>query len=106
MRSRSRRISLVCAPSPLDPRGALLTLASSQWLTVLPQVVSRILHTNAEVLDVLEIILKRVLASYPHLGDGIGSQVHDCSQIEAKHACVRQGKGPYPVSKSLPRYRC
>lgn len=30
--------------------------------------VSRILHTNAEVLEVLEIILKRVLASYPHHG--------------------------------------
>jgi hypothetical protein len=68
MRSRSRRISLVCATSPLGPRDVLLTLASSQWLTVLPQVVSRILHTNAEVLDVLEIILKRVLASYPHHG--------------------------------------
>lgn len=41
---------------------------SLQWLTVLPQVVSRILHANGEVHDVLELILKRVLASYPHHG--------------------------------------
>ncbi|GAA6058026.1 hypothetical protein JCM3770_003979 [Rhodotorula araucariae] len=38
------------------------------WLTVLPQLVSRILHGNEQLFEVLEQILLKVLASYPHHG--------------------------------------
>ncbi|BGP36884.1 hypothetical protein JCM10449v2_000786 [Rhodotorula kratochvilovae] len=38
------------------------------WLTVLPQLVSRILHGNDHLFEVLEQILLKVLASYPHHG--------------------------------------
>lgn len=40
----------------------------SQWLTVLPQLVSRILHSNDQLFEVLEHILLKVLESYPHHG--------------------------------------
>lgn len=43
-------------------------LFRSQWLTVLPQLVSRILHPNDRLFDTLEKILLRVLGSYPHHG--------------------------------------
>ncbi|GAA5842453.1 hypothetical protein JCM9279_005388 [Rhodotorula babjevae] len=39
-----------------------------QWLTVLPQLVSRILHSNDQLFEVLEHILLKVLESYPHHG--------------------------------------
>lgn len=39
-----------------------------QWLTVLPQLVSRILHANETLYDVLEQILLKVLSSFPHHG--------------------------------------
>ncbi|GAA5857265.1 hypothetical protein JCM8547_009406 [Rhodosporidiobolus lusitaniae] len=39
-----------------------------QWLTVLPQLVSRILHANEMVHEVLTDILLKVLESYPHHG--------------------------------------
>ncbi|KAI5476130.1 phosphatidylinositol 3-/4-kinase [Pseudohyphozyma bogoriensis] len=39
-----------------------------QWLTVLPQLVSRILHPNDELCVTLDEILLRVLVSYPHHG--------------------------------------
>ncbi|GEM06491.1 phosphatidylinositol 3-/4-kinase [Rhodotorula toruloides] len=38
------------------------------WLTVLPQLVSRILHANDTLYDVLEQILLKVLSSFPHHG--------------------------------------
>ncbi|GAA6007639.1 hypothetical protein JCM11491_003906 [Sporobolomyces phaffii] len=43
-------------------------LPTYQWLTVLPQLVSRILHPNERVVNTLEIILLKVLRSYPHHG--------------------------------------
>lgn len=49
-------------------RAATDVLASPQWLTVLPQVVSRILHGNSEVHDVIETILRHVISTYPHHG--------------------------------------
>ncbi|GAA5902167.1 hypothetical protein JCM6882_006719 [Rhodosporidiobolus microsporus] len=39
-----------------------------QWLTVLPQLVSRVLHANEHVVDTLELILAKVLTTYPHHG--------------------------------------
>ncbi|GAA5921352.1 hypothetical protein JCM1841_002451 [Sporobolomyces salmonicolor] len=39
-----------------------------QWLTVLPQLVSRILHPNEALFQVLEQILLKVLRCYPHHG--------------------------------------
>ncbi|BGP12911.1 hypothetical protein JCM10213v2_000828 [Rhodosporidiobolus nylandii] len=44
------------------------TLPPYLWLTVLPQLVSRILHPNEQLHDVLEKILLSVLRSYPHHG--------------------------------------
>ncbi|GAA5955223.1 hypothetical protein JCM3765_003250 [Sporobolomyces pararoseus] len=43
-------------------------LPTYQWLTVLPQLVSRILHPNERVVNTLEVILLKVLRSYPHHG--------------------------------------
>lgn len=40
----------------------------TQWLTVLPQLVSRILHPNRSAAAVLDEILIRVLCAYPHHG--------------------------------------
>ncbi|GAA5994714.1 protein kinase MEC1 [Rhodotorula paludigena] len=39
-----------------------------QWLTVLPQLVSRILHGNDTLFEALEQILIKVVVSYPHHG--------------------------------------
>lgn len=41
-------------------------LPTYQWLTVLPQLVSRILHSNSVLYDVLERVLLKVLMAYPH----------------------------------------
>lgn len=41
-------------------------LPTYQWLTVLPQLVSRILHSNSTLYEVLERILLKVLMAYPH----------------------------------------
>ncbi|GAA5989436.1 hypothetical protein JCM11641_007903 [Rhodosporidiobolus odoratus] len=49
-------------------RGASKNLPVYQWLTVLPQLVSRILHPNELLHEVLETILRAVLRSYPHHG--------------------------------------
>ncbi|BGO96796.1 Serine/threonine-protein kinase MEC1 [Rhodotorula toruloides] len=38
------------------------------WLTVLPQLVSRILHANETLYDVLEQVLLKVLSTFPHHG--------------------------------------
>ncbi|SCV68802.1 BQ2448_923 [Microbotryum intermedium] len=47
---------------------AITKLPAYQWLTVLPQLVSRILHPNKKVVETLEKILSHVLRSYPHHG--------------------------------------
>ncbi|GAA5943874.1 protein kinase MEC1 [Sporobolomyces koalae] len=49
-------------------KNAAHALPTYQWLTVLPQLVSRILHPNERVVNTLEIILLKVLKSYPHHG--------------------------------------
>ncbi|KAM0756274.1 hypothetical protein T439DRAFT_320977 [Meredithblackwellia eburnea MCA 4105] len=49
-------------------RSNLKRLPTYQWLTVLPQLVSRVLHPNGELFGTLEKILIQVLVSYPHQG--------------------------------------
>lgn len=46
-------------------RGCLKDLPTYQWLTVLPQLVSRICHQNDEVVRLVKIIITSVLRQYP-----------------------------------------
>ncbi|CAM8899357.1 unnamed protein product [Rhodiola kirilowii] len=46
-------------------RGCLKDLPTYQWLTVLPQLVSRICHQNDEVVRLVKVIITSVLRQYP-----------------------------------------
>ncbi|XVE93918.1 hypothetical protein REPUB_Repub01dG0235600 [Reevesia pubescens] len=46
-------------------RGCLKDLPTYQWLTVLPQLVSRICHQNEEIVKLVKIIIISVLRQYP-----------------------------------------
>lgn len=46
-------------------RGCLNDLPTYQWLTVLPQLVSRICHQNEEIVRLVKIIITSVLRQYP-----------------------------------------
>nr|POE65846.1 serine/threonine-protein kinase atr [Quercus suber] len=46
-------------------RGCLNDLPAYQWLTVLPQLVSRICHQNEEIVRLVKIIITSVLRQYP-----------------------------------------
>ncbi|GLT42972.1 hypothetical protein SLA2020_169490 [Shorea laevis] len=47
-------------------RGCLKDLPTYQWLTVLPQLVSRICHQNEEIVQMVKHIITSVLRQYPH----------------------------------------
>lgn len=49
-------------------RGCLKDLPTYQWLTVLPQLVSRICHQNEEIVRVVKHIITSVLRQYPQQG--------------------------------------
>ncbi|KAI4350245.1 hypothetical protein L6164_004717 [Bauhinia variegata] len=49
-------------------RGCLKDLPTYQWLTVLPQLVSRICHQNDEIVRVVKHIITSVLCQYPQQG--------------------------------------
>ncbi|KAL8172264.1 hypothetical protein V2J09_024068 [Rumex salicifolius] len=46
-------------------RGCLKDLPTYQWLTVLPQLVSRICHQNEEIVRLVKLIITTVLRQYP-----------------------------------------
>lgn len=46
-------------------RGCLKDLPTYQWLTVLPQLVSRICHQNEEIVRLVKLIITSVLRQYP-----------------------------------------
>lgn len=46
-------------------RGCLSDLPTYQWLTVLPQLVSRICHQNEEIVRLVKLIITSVLRQYP-----------------------------------------
>lgn len=49
-------------------RGCLKDLPAYQWLTVLPQLVSRICHQNEEIVRLVKLIITSVLRQYPQQG--------------------------------------
>lgn len=49
-------------------RGCLKDLPTYQWLTVLPQLVSRICHQNEETVRLVKLIITSVLRQYPQQG--------------------------------------
>lgn len=49
-------------------RGCLKDLPAYQWLTVLPQLVSRICHQNEEIVRLVKHIITSVLRQYPQQG--------------------------------------
>ncbi|KAK7270160.1 hypothetical protein RIF29_23104 [Crotalaria pallida] len=49
-------------------RGCLKDLPTYHWLTVLPQLVSRICHQNEEIVRVVKLIITSVLRQYPQQG--------------------------------------
>jgi serine/threonine-protein kinase ATR len=49
-------------------RGCLKDLPTYQWLTVLPQLVSRICHQNEEIVRLVKLIITSVLRQYPQQG--------------------------------------
>ena len=49
-------------------RGCLKDLPTYHWLTVLPQLVSRICHQNEEIVRLVKLIITSVLRQYPQQG--------------------------------------
>lgn len=49
-------------------RGCLKDLPAYQWLTVLPQLVSRICHQNEEIVRLVKHVITSVLRQYPQQG--------------------------------------
>ncbi|XP_027934179.1 serine/threonine-protein kinase ATR isoform X2 [Vigna unguiculata] len=49
-------------------RGCLMDLPTYHWLTVLPQLVSRICHQNVEIVRLVKLIITSVLRQYPQQG--------------------------------------
>lgn len=67
-------------------RGCLKDLPTYQWLTVLPQLVSRICHQNEEVVRLVKHIITSVLKQYPQQGLWIMAAVSKSTVPSRKEA--------------------
>ncbi|XP_054777127.1 serine/threonine-protein kinase ATR [Prosopis cineraria] len=69
-------------------RGCLKDLPTYQWLTVLPQLVSRICHQNEEIVRLVKLIITSVLRQYPQQGLWIMAAVSKSTIPSRKEAAA------------------
>ncbi|GAA5831812.1 hypothetical protein JCM11251_003895 [Rhodosporidiobolus azoricus] len=75
------------------------------WLTVLPQIVSRVLHANDMVVDILELILTRVLTIHPHHGFwamASGAKSNTSKRAKRNLRIFQKAKGEAASSRTAP----
>jgi serine/threonine-protein kinase ATR len=76
-------------------RGCLKDLPTYQWLTVLPQLVSRICHQNEDIVKLVKRIITSVIQQYPQQGLWIMAAVSKSavpSRREAAAAIIQEAK--------------
>ncbi|WCJ39936.1 Serine/threonine-protein kinase ATR [Euphorbia peplus] len=76
-------------------RGCLKDLPTYQWLTVLPQLVSRVCHQNEEIVKLVKYIITSVLRQYPQQALWITAAVSKStvrSRREAAAAILQEAK--------------
>ncbi|XP_074312882.1 serine/threonine-protein kinase ATR isoform X2 [Silene latifolia] len=69
-------------------RGCLKDLPTYQWLTVLPQLVSRICHQNEEIVRMVKHIITSVLRQYPQQALWLMAAVSKSAVPSRKHAAA------------------
>ncbi|XP_027365272.1 serine/threonine-protein kinase ATR [Abrus precatorius] len=88
-------------------RGCLKDLPTYHWLTVLPQLVSRICHQNEEIVRLVKIIITSVLRQYPQQGLWIMAAVSKSTVPSRREAAAeiiqaaRKGFSPGSNENSL-----
>ncbi|XP_020211373.1 serine/threonine-protein kinase ATR isoform X2 [Cajanus cajan] len=88
-------------------RGCLKDLPTYHWLTVLPQLVSRICHQNEEIVRLVKLIITSVLRQYPQQGLWIMAAVSKSTVPSRREAAAeiiqaaRKGFNPGSKENSL-----
>ncbi|BAT93667.1 hypothetical protein VIGAN_08019000 [Vigna angularis var. angularis] len=88
-------------------RGCLMELPTYHWLTVLPQLVSRICHQNVETVRLVKLIITSVLRQYPQQGLWIMAAVSKSTVPSRREAAAeiiqaaRKGFSPGSKENSL-----
>ncbi|KAK7280606.1 hypothetical protein RJT34_25671 [Clitoria ternatea] len=88
-------------------RGCLKDLPTYHWLTVLPQLVSRICHQNEEIVRLVKLIITSVLRQYPQQGLWIMAAVSKSTVPSRREAAAeiiqaaRKGFSPGSNENSL-----
>ncbi|KAK7390797.1 hypothetical protein VNO78_18880 [Psophocarpus tetragonolobus] len=88
-------------------RGCLKDLPTYHWLTVLPQLVSRICHQNEEIVRLVKLIITSVLHQYPQQGLWIMAAVSKSTVPSRREAAAeiiqaaRKGFSPGSKENSL-----
>lgn len=88
-------------------RGCLKDLPTYHWLTVLPQLVSRICHQNEEIVRLVKLIITSVLRQYPQQGLWIMAAVSKSTVPSRREAAAeiiqaaRKGFSPGSKENSL-----
>lgn len=80
-------------------RGCLKDLPTYQWLTVLPQLVSRICHQNEDIVKLVKHIITSVLKQYPQQALWIMAAVSKStvpSRREAAAAIIQDARREFP----------
>ncbi|KAG8655799.1 hypothetical protein MANES_04G069900v8 [Manihot esculenta] len=84
-------------------RGCLKDLPAYQWLTVLPQLVSRVCHQNEEIVKLVKRIITSVLRQYPQQALWIMAAVSKStvpSRREAAAAIIQEAKKGFSQGNS------
>ncbi|XP_065865824.1 serine/threonine-protein kinase ATR isoform X2 [Euphorbia lathyris] len=84
-------------------RGCLKDLPTYQWLTVLPQLVSRVCHQNEEIVKLVKCIITSVLRQYPQQALWIMAAVSKStvrSRREAAAAILQEAKKGFSQGNS------
>ncbi|KAL2937004.1 Serine/threonine-protein kinase ATR [Bienertia sinuspersici] len=83
-------------------RGCLKDLPTYQWLTVMPQLVSRICHQNEEIVRLVKHIITSVLRQYPQQALWLMAAVSKSAVLSRRQAAAEilqaARKGPSPDS--------
>lgn len=88
-------------------RGCLKDLPTYHWLTVLPQLVSRICHQNEEIVRLVKLIITSVLRQYPQQGLWIMAAVSKSTVPSRREAAAeiiqaaRKSFSPGSIENSL-----
>ncbi|XP_074371417.1 serine/threonine-protein kinase ATR [Apium graveolens] len=88
-------------------RGCLNDLPTYQWLTVLPQLVSRICHQNDEIVRLVKRIITSVLKQFPQQALWIMAAVSKStvsSRREAAAAIIQEARRDFPLVDGKPLF--